>query len=157
MERFVAMLNIERFRRRLAEARDPREHAHFERLLAEEQERLREAEALDREEEPRRASISELVEQYRHEASPIRRDMLKRRLIEEEDRFGSLWHQIDLIDDLIKRGVHTVELLEALSAARSENARSFDVDLGVLKNSREILGTLKAHRAALAERARTIN
>ncbi len=154
MDRFVASQNIERLRRQLAETRDEGMRKTLELLLAQEKEHLRDAEAAYADETRRRSSISSLVERFRNEPDADRRDWLRRRLIEEEDQFGALSHQIDLVDGLISVSALRVERLEALFASRQADGDSSGSDVELLANSKAILETFRRYRADLALRIR---
>lgn len=161
MDRFVARQNIEHFRRRLDEARDPALRAELQQLLAEAQDQLRQAEEAHQSDPPavaqgevaRRARISTLVEQLRIEAEPVRRRSLRDRLIAEEDRFGAVSQRLDLVDAHIEAGVHRVQRLEAFVENLRSNGDLTGPQVKDLEYSKEILETFRSYRDGLASRA----
>lgn len=166
MQGFIARHNIERFRRQLAEARDPATRAMLTWLIAEEEEQLLRYEASQAAagEQPQglanaadgpagaHARIAGIVEQLQLEPEPAQRHSLRRKLIEEEDRFGALAQRLDLVDGYIEDGARRIQTLEQLVARSQASGLSAQLHVSNLNHSREILEIFKSYRATVAER-----
>lgn len=187
MDRFIARMNIEHYRRQLAGTSDPAMREVIFRLLAEAVAALQRAEAahaaedhpeaarpVDQAEETRqilagrkdgaagdggarRSGISMIVEQLQIEDGPAQRRSLRRKLLEEEDRFGALSRRMDLADGFIEDGARRVERLELLADSRTRDGDAALRHITNLENAREILEIFKSYRASLLDRAGRID
>ena len=180
MDRFVAQQNIKRFQSRLDETADPATRESLSRLIAEAEEQLRRADAAHEgkpHSEPhvrahtakefevemradgpdddavRRTGVAATVEQLQLEIEPMQRQSLKRRLVDEEDRFGDLARRMDLVDAYIEDGAHRVAAMMLMTASVSLGGDAARRHASNLNNSREILEILKSYRASLERRA----
>ena len=91
----------------------------------------------------------ENIERYRLqlETEQEQRFSLQRKLIEEEDRFGTLARRMDLADAYIDDGARRIATLELLVTSLSRDDGSAHRHVSNLATSKEILEIFKSYRA----------
>src|SRR5579871_4404113 len=97
------------------------------------------------------SNINRFVDQLRAERHPARQDMLRRLLVEEEDRFAATEERLALVERHISEGAARIaRQIEIVAKCKRDGAESATAE-GVLQTSRMIQALFEKFRAVVCE------
>jgi hypothetical protein len=101
------------------------------------------------------ANIARFVDQLRIETNPARRDMLRRLLIEEEDRFGVTEERLEMVDRHIMDGAACIaRQAEVVAKRKRDGVECANVERA-LQTSKMIQALFEDFRIAVCEGERS--